>query len=69
MIRTLSFAGAVLLLAGFAIADAQAQNTKKKNPQCVPNFLAACQERCVKAAGQARYCPQYCEKRQKELGC
>jgi hypothetical protein len=67
MIRSFCLAVAVLLLAGFAIAEAQAE--KKKDPRCVPNFLEACRARCIKAAGRAQLCPQYCIDRQKEYGC
>ena len=67
MIRIASLAVGVLLLAGFAIADAQAQ--KKKDPRCVPNFLEACNKRCISAGGRLSLCPQYCIDKQKEYGC
>ena len=69
MIRIASLTAAVLLLAGFAIADAQAQTKPKKDPRCVPNFLEACRARCINAAGRAHLCPQYCIDKKKEYGC
>lgn len=72
MIRIVTFALAAalaaLVLAGADATFAQNKN-KKKDPRCVPNFLQACYERCIKAAGQRRYCPVYCERQKRELGC
>ncbi len=63
-----------LCIAAFCVAfvfamGAEAQQTKKKNPQCVPNFLEACQKRCVSAGGLVAGCPNYCLTRKRDLGC
>ena len=68
MLRAICLVSAALLLAALAAAEVQAQG-KKKSAQCVPNFHEACMKRCLNGGGQPRLCPQFCEKRQRELGC
>lgn len=69
MLRIAGLVSAALLVTAFAVADAQAQAPKKKNPKCVANFHEACMKRCVGAGGQARFCPAYCQKQEREAGC
>ena len=68
MLRTLSLVSALVLATAFSVSDGAAQS-KKKSPQCVANFHDACMKRCLNGGGQPRLCPQFCQKRERELGC
>jgi hypothetical protein len=68
MFRTLSLVSALILATAFPVSDGAAQ-AKKKSPQCVANFHDACMKRCLNGGGQPRLCPQFCQKRERELGC
>ena len=67
MFRTLSLVSALVLATAFSVSDGAAQ--AKKSPQCVANFHDACMKRCLNGGGQPRLCPQFCQKRERELGC
>jgi hypothetical protein len=66
MVRILTIVSALTLAAAFSVSNADAQ---KKSPQCVANFHDACMKRCLNGGGQPRLCPQFCQKRERELGC
>jgi len=68
MLRVISLVSAAVLATAFMVAEGQAQG-KKKSARCVANFHEACMKRCLNGGGQPRLCPQFCEKRQRELGC
>ena len=68
MFRTLSLVSALILATAFSISDGAAR-AKKKSAQCVANFHDACMKRCLNGGGQPRLCPQFCQKRERELGC
>lgn len=56
----------------FAIAgaaQAQAQQTKTAKAKCPANYYESCLKKCGAVGGRIAGCPQYCTKRQAELGC
>ena len=69
MSRKVWLAVTVFLFAGFVVGEALAEGAKKKDPHCVANFLDACYASCVKAGGQPRFCPDYCQKKKLEYSC
>jgi len=68
MLRAVYLVSAAVLFIAVTVADGQAQGTKK-SAKCVANFHEACMKRCLNGGGQPRLCPQFCDKRQRELGC
>lgn len=66
MLRAVCVVAAAIIAISFSVAESQAQ---KKDRRCGPNFQTACMKQCSERGGQVRLCPQYCAKREKELGC
>jgi hypothetical protein len=65
--RTLTIAVAVAAVSIIGVADAYAQKGKKAHAFCGPNGMQVCMDRCNKAGGQSRGCPQWCSRQQVDL--
>ena len=52
-----------------AAVPAQAQQGKTAKAKCPANYYESCLKKCAAVGGRIHLCPQYCTKRQAELGC
>lgn len=67
MLRAVCLVAVAAAAIVFSAAQSEAQG--KKDRRCVANFQTVCMKQCAARGGQFRLCPQYCAKREKELGC
>jgi hypothetical protein len=66
MVQKSVFVAVVTLACVTFVGGAQAREQKK--PAC-HRTMEQCLQVCVQAGGQARYCPTYCENKQRDTGC